>query len=83
MNTLSNYFFKYVLFSILLLNSDLCLSQITDVLSYRNIGPTRGGRVTAVAGITNQPNTFYMGATGGGLWKTKDYGTSWQNVLMD
>ena len=53
---------------------------VSDVLSYRNIGPTRGGRVTAVAGVTSLPNTYYMGATGGGLWKSEDYGTSWKNV---
>ncbi len=49
-------------------------------LTYRALGPMRGGRVTAVAGIHSQPSTFYMGATGGGVWKTDDYGTSWKNV---
>jgi photosystem II stability/assembly factor-like uncharacterized protein len=49
-------------------------------LKYRCIGPSRGGRVTAVAGIPSQPGTFYMGATGGGVWKTQDYGHSWKNV---
>ena len=44
------------------------------------MGPYRGGRVTAVAGITSQPSTFYLGATGGGVWKTEDYGTSWHNI---
>ncbi|MEM1358339.1 MAG: hypothetical protein AAGF89_09080 [Bacteroidota bacterium] len=52
-------------------------------LEYRNVGPTRGGRATAVAGVRTQPGTFYMGATGGGVWKTEDYGTSWQNVSDD
>jgi photosystem II stability/assembly factor-like uncharacterized protein len=51
-----------------------------DHLEYRNVGPTRGGRATAVAGVRTQPNVFYMGATGGGVWKTDDYGTSWHNV---
>src|ERR1700733_11667711 len=37
---------------------------------YRSIGPFRGGRVTAVAGIPSQPQTYYFGATGGGIWKT-------------
>lgn len=46
-------------------------------LSYRNVGPSRGGRVTAVAGHRDHPFTFYMGATGGGVWKTEDYGTTW------
>ncbi len=49
-------------------------------LQYRMVGPTRGGRVTAVAGHADQPSTFYMGATGGGVWKTADYGQSWQNL---
>lgn len=49
-------------------------------LEYRNIGPTRGGRVTAVAGAADQKGTFYMGATGGGVWKTSDFGYKWDNV---
>jgi photosystem II stability/assembly factor-like uncharacterized protein len=49
-------------------------------LSYRMVGPSRGGRVTAVAGHVGQPGTFYMGATGGGVWKTTDYGQSWHNI---
>jgi len=49
-------------------------------LRYRNVGPSRGGRVTAVAGIPSQPETFYMGSTGGGVWKTTDCGQTWRNV---
>lgn len=49
-------------------------------LRYRSIGPARGGRVTAVAGHRRQPHTFYMGATGGGVWKTTDAGHNWVNV---
>lgn len=49
-------------------------------IEYRNIGPSRGGRVTAVAGIPEQPSTFYMGSTGGGVWKTDDYGQTWINI---
>ncbi|MCA8949819.1 MAG: hypothetical protein KDE27_09980 [Planctomycetes bacterium] len=52
----------------------------TDALEYRCIGPSRGGRVTAVAGVEQQPGTFYMGATGGGVWKTSDWGQQWRNV---
>src|SRR5262245_36299418 len=54
--------------------------QLFQGLRYRNIGPHRGGRVTAVAGHRRQPHTFYMGATGGGVWKTTDAGQSWQNI---
>lgn len=49
-------------------------------MQYRNVGPSRGGRVTAVAGVSKQENIFYMGATGGGLWKSIDYGIHWKNV---
>jgi photosystem II stability/assembly factor-like uncharacterized protein len=49
-------------------------------LRFRSVGPHRGGRVTAVAGVRHQPYTFYMGASGGGVWKTTDAGHSWRNV---
>ncbi len=49
-------------------------------LEFRNIGPYRGGRVTAVAGVVQDPLTFYMGSTGGGVWKTTDGGLTWRNV---
>ena len=51
-----------------------------EALEFRELGPYRGGRVTAVAGVASMPGTFYMGATGGGLWKTEDYGISWANI---
>lgn len=51
-----------------------------DAFEYRNVGPARGGRVTAVAGTVAERSTFYLGASGGGVWKTTDYGTSWHNV---
>lgn len=54
-------------------------SQLT-ALRYRNIGPFRGGRVTAVAGHRRQLCTFYIGATGGGVWKTTDCGATWRNL---
>src|SRR5579883_1576972 len=49
-------------------------------MKYRMIGPERGGRVTAVTGVPSQPFTFYMGSTGGGVWKTTDAGHTWVNV---
>lgn len=47
------------------------------LFQYRSIGPFRGGRVTAVAGVPNQPNVYYFGATGGGVFKTTDGGVNW------
>src|SRR5258708_15548961 len=49
-------------------------------LRWRSLGPPRGGRSIAVAGSVSRPNEYYMGATGGGLWKTTDGGTSWHAV---
>ncbi len=49
-------------------------------MKYRMIGPFRGGRSTAVAGVRGELFTFYMGATGGGVWKTTNAGTTWANV---
>ena len=56
------------------------LDPANKPLQYRNVGPSRGGRVTAVCGVIHQPNIFYMGATGGGLWKSADYGYHWKNI---
>ena len=49
-------------------------------LTWRNIGPNRGGRSIAVAGSVLRPHEYYFGATGGGLWKTNDSGTTWVPV---
>ena len=49
-------------------------------LVWREVGPFRGGRVTAVAGSSAQPLVYYMGGTGGGVWKTADGGLTWQPV---
>ena len=51
-----------------------------DALAWRNIGPFRGGRATAVAGNPTEPYTFYMGTAGGGIYKTIDAGTRWTNI---
>jgi len=56
------------------------LAQDFSVFEYRNVGPARGGRVTAVAGTAAAPSTFYMGGSGSGVWKTADYGTTWRVV---
>ncbi|MEO1409338.1 MAG: glycosyl hydrolase [Bacteroidota bacterium] len=53
-----------------------------DAMQWRCIGPYRGGRSCTVAGVPHQPNRYYFGATGGGVWKTEDGGRSWE-VLSD
>ena len=57
-------------------NDDLTINN----LKYRNVGPVRGGRVTTVHGVSSERNTFYMGTTGGGVWKTTDAGLNWFNI---
>jgi len=49
-------------------------------LHWRNIGPYRGGRVVAVAGVPQKPRTFYFGGVGGGVWQTTDGGETWDNI---
>lgn len=56
------------------------LAQDFSVFQYRNVGPMRGGRATTVAGTQAEPGTFYVGYTGSGVWKSTDYGTTWNNV---
>ena len=54
--------------------------SLFDGMRYRTVGPSRGGRVTTVAGHPSHPETFYMGTVGGGIWKTSDYGQSWRPI---
>jgi photosystem II stability/assembly factor-like uncharacterized protein len=49
-------------------------------VTWRNVGPSRGGRSVAVAGIPSMPLTYFAGYTGGGLWRTDDAGISWRNI---
>ena len=49
-------------------------------VKWRNIGPFRGGRSVTATGVVGDINTYYMGTTGGGLWKTEDMGINWSNI---
>jgi len=55
-------------------------STLFRAMQWRNVGPFRGGRANAVAGVTSQPYVYYAGYTGGGVWKTDDAGHSWKNI---
>src|SRR6266508_2833100 len=55
-------------------------TSLYRALEWRQIGPFRGGRVTAVTGTADQPLVYYLGATGGGVWKTTDGGLTWEPV---
>ena len=54
--------------------------KVFSSLRWRLVGPHRGGRVVAVAGDPVDPMTFFFGACAGGVWKTTDGGTTWENV---
>ena len=56
------------------------LDSLLKPAKYRNIGPFRGGRANGGSGVVGDPVTYYMGTTGGGLWKTSDAGHHWKNV---
>ncbi|MFM9904806.1 MAG: glycosyl hydrolase [Pyrinomonadaceae bacterium] len=56
------------------------LNSTLKPVKWRSIGPFRGGRSNAACGVIGDPKTYYMGTTGGGLWKTDDMGNSWRNV---
>ncbi len=49
-------------------------------VKWRNIGPFRGGRSVTATGVVGNTSTYYMGTTGGGLWKTEDMGITWSNI---
>lgn len=55
-------------------------ASLYQALEWRNIGPFRGGRVTAVTGVPGQPLVYYFGGTGSGVWKTEDAGANWRNI---
>ena len=55
-------------------------SEFLENLTWRNLGPFRGGRSCAVTGVPGKPNLFYFGSTGGGVWRTTDAGNTWESI---
>src|SRR5438876_6988360 len=56
------------------------VAKAYEGMEFRNIGPFRGGRVTAVTGVRGEPLVYYFGGTGGGVWKTVDGGSNWTSM---
>ena len=62
------------------LATDTVDPKLLSAMEWRLVGPFRGGRVTTVAGVPDNPQLYYMGATGGGVWKTENAGLTWENI---
>ncbi len=74
----SKFTFIILLLPILMIAQEA--NQYFSPMKFRNIGPFRGGRSVSAIGVVNNPLTYYMGTTGGGLWKTEDAGQHWKNI---
>ena len=80
-----NYILPYLII-LLTFPSNFSVAQKIDTeslyesLEWNFVGPYRGGRSTTAAGLDSKPYTFFMGTTGGGVWKTNDAGNTWNNV---
>ncbi|MEX1000626.1 MAG: glycosyl hydrolase [Crocinitomicaceae bacterium] len=78
------YLFSLLIISTVSFSQDENTSRSYEIiengLKWRCIGPFRGGRSAAVTGVKDKPRLFYMGTTGGGVWKTENGGQSWENI---
>lgn len=83
----TRYLFRSVLFFLQAALAPMCAQPFTPALyqgmRWRLIGPFRGGRTVAIAGIPGMPNVFYMAPSNGGVWKTTDYGWTWIPIFDD
>src|SRR5947209_5132812 len=78
--------FGLILVSIVVAHAAVACAQqlneeFTRALHWRNVGPFRGGRTRAVAGVPSQPNVFYIAQVNGGIFKTTDYGRTWTPIF--
>lgn len=75
------FVFALLSFALVASSAAFAASPVPDSLSWRNIGPFRGGRAIAVAGVPNEPNHFYFGSVNGGVWETTNAGRTWKPIF--
>ena len=73
----------FAVFGVCILSAQTFDPKFYAGLEWRMIGPFRGGRTVGAAGIAGQPNVFYVGVNNGGVWKTDDFGRTWNPVFDD
>ena len=81
MNSKKNLFLLATLVTSVSLLAQTMDNSLFAGLKYRNIGPHRAGRTVGITGVASQPNVFYIGVNNGGVWKTTDYGHTWNPIF--